>query len=69
MHRCILDNANVAKWIQKDLTFKYMQVCLEQEHINLPAKLKFTWGCACNMHTALVFFNWPLALWAGLGIS
>lgn len=48
---------------------KDMRVYLEQEYRNLPAKLKFTWWCACDMHTALVFFNWPLALWARFGIS
>lgn len=35
----------------------------------LPAKLIFArWG-ACNVHATLVFLNWPLTLWAGLGIG
>jgi hypothetical protein len=37
--------------------------------MGLPAKLKFTRWCACDMHTALVFLNRPLALWTGFGIS
>lgn len=35
----------------------------------LPAKLKFARGCACNMHTALVFLNRALALRTRFGVS
>uniref|UniRef100_A0A7C8ZMR3 Uncharacterized protein n=1 Tax=Opuntia streptacantha TaxID=393608 RepID=A0A7C8ZMR3_OPUST len=34
-----------------------------------PAKFKFTGRCTCDMHTALVFLDWPLTLRAWLGIS